>query len=244
MTGQFSIYGMNASSLYPDCGIGTVLAPIPTPMSADLTTIFPMNNLFQSPNGSDFTNYMSGDTYSTLLMFKMMMNNTMPVGLSNYLSNDCPNFRTNYNANKFNPKTDMKQFKQSYNPEISEKLAKVAYKNASERNTVGWCMRGARTSMEKANLSNGEIRAASACQSEAILRNHKNFKQVDISREDLKNLPAGCVVVWGASQGHQHGHIAITLGDGREASDHVQKLITNRPAKYSVFVPAGVNKAG
>lgn len=63
------------------------------------------------------------------------------------------------------------------------------------------------------------------------------FKEVSVSREQLKSLPAGAIVVWDRSAGNPHGHISIALGNGREASDFSMNQMTDRDAAYHVFLP-------
>ncbi len=137
-----------------------------------------------------------------------------------------------------------KDIKQVYNAELSERLAKTAEANARRTNTIGWCARGSNNALEQANLAKGETRAGSACMVANKLYNHENFEKINVSRGDLKNLPAGCIIVWQASSGHPHGHMAITLGNGNEASDHIQKINANRQANFSVFVPVRKNYVG
>ena len=137
---------------------------------------------------------------------------------------------------KFNTETNLPALKNVYDKDLGNSLANIANKNAKEMNTIGYCARGTNKALELAGLANGETRVAAACQADGVLSKHKNFKEVKVSKDELKSLPAGCVIVWEASNGHPYGHIAVTLGNGKEASDHVQNLIV-RDAKFSVFVP-------
>lgn len=65
----------------------------------------------------------------------------------------------------------------------------------------------------------------------------EHFREVSVSRDELSSLPAGAIVVWEASPGHEHGHISIALGDGRESSDHITSQMTSRDANFHVFIP-------
>ena len=40
------------------------------------------------------------------------------------------------------------------------------------------------------------------------------FKEVNVSTEELSELPAGAIVVWGKTDVSPDGHISIALGDG------------------------------
>ncbi len=129
-----------------------------------------------------------------------------------------------------------------YNAEKGEALAKSAL---NVRGTTGWCLAGVNDSLENTNefgqrLSfSGAYEAISALQGK--VSGYENlasqFQEVSVSREDLKSLPAGTIVVWDRSAGHQWGHISIALGDGRESSDHITTQMTNRNAEYHVFIP-------
>ena len=50
------------------------------------------------------------------------------------------------------------------------------------------------------------------------------FREVRMTPDQIRNLPAGAVIVSNASPGHAHGHIAVSLGGGREASDHINAI--------------------
>lgn len=173
-------------------------------------------------NGED---PFDGEFFTTLMMFKLIQQGKIPSDIQGKIVNK------NYNT-----KTDMATLKGVYNPEKGNTLANVAEKNANGMGTTGWCLKGVRTGLEKAGVSTGASMGASAYQATNALDKNPNFKKVEVAQGDLTNLPAGCVIVWDASAGHEHGHIAVTLGDGKEASDHVQN-ISQRNASHSVYVP-------
>ena len=72
-----------------------------------------------------------------------------------------------------------------------------------------------------------------------ILKNNKNFKEINVAPNDLNKLPAGCVIVYNkgaAGYSSQYGHVEITLGNGNAASDFVNHNI--RPSEdVTVFIP-------
>lgn len=133
-------------------------------------------------------------------------------------------------------KTDLTAFKTNYNSKLGERFAKIAYNNAREINSSGKCAKGVRTALEKTGISDG-FQVASAKDADTLLNNHKDFKKVDVNYNDLKKLPAGCIIVWEASEGHQHGHIAVTLGNGQEASDKIRSIVRREGVKYTVYMP-------
>jgi hypothetical protein len=121
---------------------------------------------------------------------------------------------------------------------LGQQIAQSANQTANSLNSQGWCAKGVRMALEKVGI-NG-IGAASAYMVADQLAKHQKFKEVQVSRDQLKSLPAGAIVVWGQSAGHQHGHISVALGDGREASDHVQGQITGMAGStLRVFIPVG-----
>lgn len=182
----------------------------------------------------DFGGYMNGDFMSTMNLFNMFMMGSMPKAWQGQMFNK-----------DFNTRTNLPALKNVYDADTCNKLANIAEKNALRTNTVKWCYHGVKDSLSKAGLNNGEITGGSAYQARGVLSNHNKFTPVTVDKKDLKNLPAGCVIVWNPftdrkGKYHKDGHIAITLGDGREASDHVQNLVIGET--YSVFVPKGLNK--
>ncbi len=118
----------------------------------------------------------------------------------------------------------------------ASKLAQIAQKDAASLDTVGWCLRGVNNALEDAY--GFRLSYESAYMAAPALRKKSNlFKEVQVPRSELPNLPAGAIVVWGRNSKHPHGHISIALGDGREASDHIQKQCMNISEEYSVFIP-------
>jgi len=127
----------------------------------------------------------------------------------------------------------------AYQPQGStakgRQIAANAERTARELGTTGWCAKGVRIALERSGIHG--VGAASAYQVADKLARNSNFQEVNVQRNDLKNLPAGAVVVWDRCPGHKHGHISIALGDGREASDHIQQQMTNYGPRYRVFLP-------
>ena len=83
------------------------------------------------------------------------------------------------------------------------------------------------------------------------LASNPRFKEVSVRPDQLNQLPRGAVVVWGRSEQKPYGHVTVALGNGKEASDHIQNLITrgaygtdwgNGPrggSNVRVFIPQG-----
>lgn len=140
-----------------------------------------------------------------------------------------------------------------YNAEAGEKLAEAA--KTPIGGSGGWCLKGVNDSLRDVYGGNGLSGLGSAYMAADALRGKtpgyediaSHFKEVDVSREDLASLPAGAIVVWDNNQngggsnvsdlGKIHGHISISLGDGRESSDKIWNQTVNRDASYTVFYP-------
>lgn len=117
---------------------------------------------------------------------------------------------------------------------------------------IGMCSNRVANGLQGTRL--GNERMPSACQMDDALRwdissgKNDNYREIKItSKEDLDNLPAGCILVyeagarWGnGSKEHYNnkdGHIEVTLGNGTAASDGITRNIKYTPGQMSVFVP-------
>lgn len=131
------------------------------------------------------------------------------------------------------PATDLSKVEGT---EFGKKFAAQAEKTARRINTPGLCLKGVNDTMEAMGMP--VQREASAYMALDNFRNNKRFQEVKVSKEQLKSLPAGAVVIWDKGSGLPHGHISVALGNGREASSTVRdqlRLNTN----FHVFVPKG-----
>ena len=107
-----------------------------------------------------------------------------------------------------------------YNGAFGNQLADVAYEIGNRRRTTGRCFGAVADAIE--SITGPFLYGSSAYMAADQLQNSRWFFEVSVS--DLRQLPAGAVVVW--SRGSSaHGHISVALGDGREASDHVTTQI-------------------
>ena len=140
---------------------------------------------------------------------------------------------------------------QGYDAEAGKKLASVACnKPTGYKGAGGYCSEGVDDSLKQVYGTCTGV--GSAYQAADILASDEGigayFEEVEgVSREDLKSLPEGYIVVWhhnresggnGVSEaGKVHGHISICLGDGRESSDYIWPQTYKRDASYRVFCP-------
>ena len=103
--------------------------------------------------------------------------------------------------------------------------------------STGWCLKGVNNALEKAY--GFRLSYNSAYQAIPALQSRSDFTEVTNqypNAQSLTNLPAGAIVVWENSSNHPHGHISIALGNGQEASDHIQSQTVNYGTQYHVFV--------
>lgn len=126
----------------------------------------------------------------------------------------------------------------NYSAEKGQKLA-----NYMRNHSVGFtgkCSRYVANGLAATGL--GHERTASAHMMDTPLSKNSNFKEITVSsKEEIKNLPAGCIIVYeagAAGYNRTHGHIEVTLGNGTNCSDG----ITRNPryaagGQMHVFVP-------
>jgi hypothetical protein len=99
-------------------------------------------------------------------------------------------------------------------------IASSARGVASSMSSVGYCFRGVKRALKRVGIV---LTGSDAYMAKSQLATDERFQRVS-----LDNLKTGDILVHGASAAHPHGHIAVYLGDGREASDHIGRLITGR----------------
>jgi len=122
-----------------------------------------------------------------------------------------------------------------YNATLAARLAQDVASNA-RRKSIGYCARYVSDSLERLGLL---TKRGDAWQLKNILRKNPHFKEVDVSSVDVRKLPAGCILVYdrrAAGYSSEHGHVEVTLGNGKAASDFINRNIRVTP-NMSVFVP-------
>lgn len=102
----------------------------------------------------------------------------------------------------------------------------------------GRCFRGVKNALRPMGVN---LEGGSAYMAADQLANNPRFREIQVPRDQLRQLPPGAVVVWNRNNqaGKPHGHISISLGNGMEASDKLRRQITNYPSSYRVFIPNG-----
>lgn len=130
-----------------------------------------------------------------------------------------------------------------YDKENATKLAQASLTQAANRTkSTGWCARYVNNAIESAGLvEKDSTRTESAYQLANVYRNSSAFKEVKVSKNELKDLPAGCIIVWQRGNGFgnafaNHGHVVITQGNNKATSDYNQE-IKDYGTEFSVFVP-------
>ena len=132
----------------------------------------------------------------------------------------------------------------NYNAEAGQALANSAL---NVPGTYGRCLGGVNNSLCNTEYFGDGMWFESAYMAIDALQGNvsgyenlaSKFEEVtdSVSREELASLPAGAIVVWEQDPQNVHGHISISLGDGRESSDHIIAQEVNRDAQYHVFIP-------
>lgn len=164
-------------------------------------------------------------------MLMDMYNATMQ-NYKNQLSQIQEMFNLNFNWNT-TPTASLKDV--NYDSNSAKKLAQNA-KSKAGAHSQKRCAEFVSNAIEASGIP---VTRGHAYQMENNLRNNSHFKEVKVSKDELANLPAGCILVYprgSAGYSSQYGHVEITLGNGKTASD----FINNNP-KYAsnmkVFVP-------
>ena len=209
---------------------------------------FGMNNWFM-PNFS-FPNLFS---QFRMPMFNYGFYNPFNYFYNNYQSDGPSVFMQNYSSHDFvseynpvsvnngdvfaksdeNYKTDNLSL-YGYNAFKGKKLANIA-----KSRVVGWtgyCAAYVKNAIKAANL--GPYIPGDAYEMTNILKYNNNFKEISPNYIDVKDLPAGCILVYDKNvQGYskKYGHTEITTGDGRAVSDGVTKNLHKKPS--AIFIP-------
>lgn len=142
------------------------------------------------------------------------------------------NFNKNNNAVSFNS-LQAKGLK--YSSAKGQKLAKDMANHSV--GFTGHCSRYVREGLQRTGLYNGHT--ASAYQMGGTLAKNKNFQEVSPNSVNLKDLPAGCILVYdkgAAGYNNIHGHIEVTLGDGTACSDGRTRNVRSTN-NMRIFVP-------
>lgn len=108
-----------------------------------------------------------------------------------------------------------------YNLYKGNRIADEAYYEASRRNTYGRCFNAVADAVER--ITGTFLWGSHAYQAADQFASSPHFYEV--SNYNIRYLPEGAVVVWGKGTSPS-GHISVSLGDGREASDHIAQQMT------------------
>ena len=192
---------------------------------------FPSFNFFQSFQ-MPFLNFLSSN-YS---------NNYIPISQYSVFDyntkSKSDNIDTFTKTKNINIKTD-KLSLDDYNATKGKRLASVALKNST--GWTGFCARYVKQDIQEAGL--GFYRYCHAYQMTSILRQNPNFKEISPDNVNLKDLPEGCVLVYGKGvQGYSknYGHTEITVkdkktGESKGVSDGITNNLYKKPS--AIFIP-------
>jgi hypothetical protein len=111
---------------------------------------------------------------------------------------------------------------------LAQRIASRARQQATAMCSVGYCYRGVKRALSAVGVP---LSGTAAWMAGEQLRRDGRFVTVP-----LNALREGDILVHGRSAAHPYGHIAVYLGGGEEASDHVQKLVLGgRYGRTTVF---------
>lgn len=152
------------------------------------------------------------------------------------------NYNTTINTT-IDPKA-LERLQAVYNPQAGNFLANVAEKTATKMNCKGFCATGITRTLTSSGVTQySEINGDAYQKADKLAAMNDRFAEIQgLSKDDLDKLPAGCIIVWdkytdNKGKFHEYGHSTMTLGDGREASDHIIDHIYKPNASFRVFVP-------
>ncbi len=122
----------------------------------------------------------------------------------------------------------------NYDPALGEQLARYARNHISGGR--GSCYRYVARAIHA--TTSPFLKGYHAYMAAPHLARSPYFEEIEVDTEELVNLPAGAVVVWGKGKSRS-GHISIADGRGNEISDHVsqQMLAHYGGASHRVFLP-------
>jgi hypothetical protein len=146
---------------------------------------------------------------------------------------------TNYNGNNASGTGPTSSAGVTQNAAMQKLAATSKQMLAKKGSTSGQCVRGVNDTMSMIYGENNIKRVPSAYQEADVLAGDSRFQEIKVSKDQLKSLPAGCIIIWGPESGNPHGHATITQGNGREISDHEQNLIVKQNSWCRVFIPKG-----
>ncbi len=104
-------------------------------------------------------------------------------------------------------------------------LAKYSRKVAETMDVSDTCYTGVKYALLSAGVISdyGEMPKGSAYKAKEYFDAHPDkFQKLNVSANELKNLPAGVIIVY--SKPGKDGHIAITNGNGQEMSDSTDNM--------------------
>ncbi len=127
-----------------------------------------------------------------------------------------------------------------YNEQKANRLVQDAMSHRRttplRKGETGRCAAYVKESIQRTGL--GEYISGHAYQCGDIMAQNSNFQEIKVAANDLKNLPAGCVVVYPQNDVYSraYGHILITRGDGSSISQFASDT-TKASDRARVFVP-------
>ena len=207
------------------------------PSFFDLSGFTAMFNDWSFPSFNNFS-MQSLFSFTPMNTFDMTFNSNTIWDNTSWNNAVTPSFSTNWSSsvgdsftltNKNKAKFSMKGYKAS----AGERLAKYALSHKT--GSSGKCAKYVKNAIQACGL--GKYEYGDAYQMTGILRKNSHFKEISPNSVNVKDLPAGCVIVFDRGMyeySDKYGHVEITTGDGRGVSDGVT---TNLQKPSAIFMP-------
>lgn len=207
------------------------------PSFFDLSAFTTMFNDWGFPSFNNFS-MPSLFSFTPMNTFDMTFNNNTIWDNVSWNSAVTPNYSSNWSSSvgdsfTLTNKNKAKFSMQGYNASAGERLAKYALSHKT--GSSGKCATYVKNAIQACGL--GKYEYGDAYKMTGILRKNSHFKEISPNSVNVKDLPAGCVIVFDRGMykySDDYGHVEITTGDGRGVSDGVT---TNLRKPSAIFIP-------
>lgn len=200
----------------------------------DLSKMFSWENMFNQNVNFNQNNFSWNTNFSNLSSTDTFTRATTPISKPTIRYNTSSLKLDNYNESFGKKLAETALEYTSYKCDRSSKTV-IKSKKKSSYDWDGLCATYVKMAIR--DSGGGSYVNGHAYQMTDILSKNKKFKRIS-TNVDLKSLPAGCILVYGKgveNYSNEYGHVEITLGDGRAASDAITKNLHKKPS--AIFMP-------
>lgn len=173
---------------------------------------------------------------STISTDEFISSSTNDVEIGELTTKTAPKYEVFENLRYFWHKNFAKTYKAEENRGVNKSnttkeeicLAKYGKAVAEDIKTVGNCYTGVKHALWSAGVIQdyGDMPKGNAKNAISYFENNKEkFESLDVKPDDLKDLPAGRIIVYkNDNEPNGAGHICITNGNGQAMSDHTDNM--------------------